>query len=82
MPESKTSAKTQSKESTYVPEDKEKHLYHIKLDKPSFDPKTGKKLSKAFVQKFTVAEYRLFEKNGNTLGYEKEVLWTPEEASK
>lgn len=65
-------------ESSYLPEEKERHLFHVKLDKPAFNPKDGKKLSKAYIQKFTVAEYNQFAKNGSGLGYTAEVLWNPE----
>ena len=64
--------------SSYVPEGKEQNLYHVKLDKPAFDPKSGKKLSKEYIQKFTIAEWNQFEKNSSGLGYTMDILWNPE----
>lgn len=63
--------------SDFLPEDKEKHLFHVNLDKPSFSSTTGEKLSIAYVQKFTQAEWRQFSNNSRSLGYEITVLWNP-----
>lgn len=79
-------AETQSK-TTYVPAQGEKHLYHVQLEKPYFDKKTGKRLSTPTVQKFTEMEYKaLTEKrnekdksNAEMLGYTVTVLWNPKE---
>ena len=64
--------------SSYVPKETEQNLYHVKLDKPAFDPKSGKKLSKEYIQKFTTAEWNQFEKNSAGLGYTMEIIWNPE----
>ena len=64
--------------SSYVPEETEQNLYHVKLDKPAFDPKSGKKLSKEYLQKFTIAEWNQFIKNSSGLGYTMEIMWNPE----
>lgn len=64
-------------EKGYTPSETEKHLYHVELDKPGFNPNTGEKLSKAFTQKFTQAEWNQFEKNSGGLGYTKKILWDP-----
>jgi hypothetical protein len=61
----------------YVPKENEKGLYHVKLDKPAFDPKTGTKISKDYIQMFTVAEWNSVEKNLKILGYTIEVIWKP-----
>lgn len=62
----------------YKPEDREKHLYHVELDKSLYDTKTGKKLSKEFIQKFTETEFKMFEQSNRGLGYTVKVLWKPE----
>lgn len=64
---------------SYLPDVKERKLFHVKLDKPAFNPQDGKKLSKAFIQKFTVADWKHFEKNSKGLGYTTEIMWNPEE---
>ena len=63
---------------SYVPKESEQNLYHVKLDKPAFDPKSGKKLSKEYIQKFTIAEWNQFIKNSSGLGYTMDILWNPE----
>lgn len=62
----------------FVPEPKEKHLYHVKLDKKGFSSSTGEKLFKAYNQVFTVQEFRQFLVNADMIGYEVEILWNPE----
>lgn len=67
----------------YVPGEGEKHLYHVRLEKPLYNSKTGERLSKPFIQKMTKAEYRAFVSgpqgatNADRLGYTVEVLWNP-----
>lgn len=71
----------------YVPAQNEKHLYHVELERPFFDKKTGKRLSTPIVQKFTERDYKaLTEKknekdksNAEMLGYTVTVLWNPNE---
>ena len=71
----------------YVPDNSEKHLFHVLLDKPRFDSRTGKKLSTPFVQKFTKTEFSALtskknendKSNADMLGYEVTVLWNPNE---
>lgn len=69
-------------ESSYVAAPKERHLYHVKLDKPAYSPKDGKKLSKAFIQKFTVQDWKNHLAHAKGLGFTAEVLWNPEEYAK
>lgn len=72
---------------TYTPAKNERNLYHVRLDKPLFDKRTGKKISVPYVQKFTEKEYndlvgKKSEKdmsNAEMLGYTVEVLWNPKE---
>lgn len=63
---------------SYLPEENERGIFHVKLDKPAYDPKSGKKLSKEYIQKFTQAEWNSFEKNSAGLGYEQTIMWNPE----
>lgn len=62
----------------FKPAENEKHLYHVRLDKPGFDPTTGKKLTPAFDQTFTVPEFKQFKAHSESLGYLIEVIWNPE----
>lgn len=66
-------------ETSYVPQENEKNLYHALLDKPAFDPRTGKKCSKEVTQKFTEAEWNLFAKHYEGLGYTIKMLWNPKD---
>lgn len=66
-------------EPSYVPQENEKALYHVLLDKPAFDPRTGKKCSKEVTQKFTEAEWNLFAKHYEGLGYTIKMLWNPKD---
>jgi hypothetical protein len=63
---------------TYIPKESERGIFHVKLDKPAFDPKSGAKLSKEYIQKFTQAEWNQFLKNSSGLGYTMEIMWNPE----
>lgn len=62
----------------YVADENERHLYHVKMDKQVFNPATGEKASKAFIQKFTVQDWRDQQKHGVHLGFTMNVLWNPE----
>lgn len=66
------------KPENFTPKNEEKMFYHIELDQPNFDKKTGKKLSKAFVQIFDIPAFKSFAANQNTLGFTVQVLWNPE----
>ncbi|NQU52443.1 MAG: hypothetical protein HQ522_07875, partial [Bacteroidetes bacterium] len=61
--------------SNLLPKQRERHLFHVELDKSAFSPSTGKKLSQAFVQMFGVKEFS--EKELVRLGYTVKVLWNP-----
>jgi len=77
--EAEAQARTKAAQNgSYVPKENERNIYHVKLDKPAFDPKSGKKLSKEYIQKFTIAEWNQFEKNSAGLGYTMEIMWNPE----
>lgn len=64
-------------ENEYKPKNTEAHLFHVELDKPAFNKTTGKKLSKAYVQKFTGADWNAFKKHQKGLGFSLRVLWNP-----
>jgi hypothetical protein len=74
----KTSRIKAAQSGSYLPEEKERVVFHVKLDRPFFDSKSGSKISKAFIQKFTVAEWNSFIKNSSGLGYTTEIVWNPE----
>lgn len=77
----------QEQQIKYAPADSEKHLFHVELEKPLYDSKTGKRMSVPFVQKMTKVEYKSFvgkknekdKSNAEMLGYSVKVLWNPEE---
>lgn len=77
----------EQQQSKYKPDDKEKHLYHVELEKPLYNPSTGKKISTPYVQKFTKSEFKQFvgkkgandKSNAEMLGYTVKVLFNPEE---
>lgn len=77
----------QAQSKAYTPEANEKNLYHVELEKPFYDKRTGKKLSVPCVQKFTEAEYKALngkknekdKSNAEMLGYTVKVLWNPKE---
>lgn len=57
-------------ESTYVPtKGTEKHVHVSIVRGQKYDPNTGKKISKPYVQMFTFAEWQLFKKSYKRLGY-------------
>lgn len=63
---------------SYIPDNpKEINLFHVKLEREAFDSKTGQRLSKPFIQKFTIPDWNQFEKNSTGLGYSVNILWNP-----
>jgi hypothetical protein len=62
----------------FRPKVKEVGYFHVELDKPSFNPKTGKKNSKAFPQIFEPKAFNQFAQQSSGLGYTVKVLWNPE----
>ncbi len=63
---------------TFRPKVKESGYFHVLLDKPSFDSKTGKKLSKEIPQIFEPKAFTQFQNSAKGLGYTVKVLWNPE----
>lgn len=62
---------------SYPVKPEEKGMYHVRLDKKAFDQKTGKKLSKDFVQIFEKNEWKSMEAELLRQGYDIEILHTP-----
>lgn len=62
----------------YLPEENERHLVHVKMEKKVFSPSTGEKLTKDHIQKYNTKEWSAFQKNGGGLGFTCTVLWNPE----
>ncbi len=86
-PESQSSApldkeariKAAQGKSSYRPAANEMHLYHIKMDRPVFDPASGvKKGPRPYIQKFTVQDWKNHLTHGQALGYTTEIMWNPE----
>lgn len=79
--------KEEKPKTAYVPNDAEKHLYHVEIEKPLFDSKTGKKLSTPSIQILTEPEYNALvgkknendKSNAEMLGYTVTLLWNPKE---
>ena len=67
-----------SDDNDYLPNEKERHLFHVKMEKRVFSPSTGEKLTKDYIQMYSVKEWKAFEKNGKGLGFTCTVLWNPE----
>lgn len=54
-------------------------LYHVILDMPLFNQRTGKREFTPYVQMFSEPEYRNFERHAESQGYVCTVLWNPKE---
>lgn len=64
--------------SGYTPKESEKHLVHVEVTTAiSFDPTTGKEISKPYVQIFNEKEFALCEKHAASLGFIYKVLYRP-----
>lgn len=60
-----------------LPKENERHLFHISMEKPAFDSKTGKKLSTEKIQKYTQVEFHLYKGQWKIQGWDVKVLWNP-----
>jgi len=68
----------QREDEDYRPKLEEAHLYHVELEKPYHDSRSGKKLSPpAYIQMFTERDYADFCKHGKGHGYQQRVMWDP-----
>ena len=61
----------------FKPKANEAHLIHVELDKPSYNPKTGEKQSRAYIQIFTEGDFKAFEKHAQQQGFSVKVLHDP-----
>lgn len=70
--------KLKKEPSLYQPEPGTEHLYHVQVEKPMFDQRTGEKISTATVQLFDAKNYKsLAAVAQNQLGYTLTVLHEP-----
>jgi seryl-tRNA synthetase len=69
--------KTKDVQSKLLPDVKERGHYHVEIDKPNYDKKTGKKLSKARNQIFSTGEWSAFKQHAEQLGWVVTILWDP-----
>ena len=76
--EKKIEAAQGDADNDYLPDENERHLFHVKMEKRVFSPSTGEKLTKDFVQKYNSKEWGAYKKNGGGLGFTCTVLWNPE----
>ena len=67
-----------SDENDFVPKENERGHYHVKMEKKVFSPSTGEKLTKDYVQIYSIKEWKAYLKNGKGLGFTCTVLWNPE----
>lgn len=70
-------ASAEKKKAYNVPKGEEGY-FHVEMDKPYFNPATGKKESKSFVQKFNVKEWPQIKAHHKALGYTATILHAPE----
>lgn len=62
----------------YAVSSEEKDLYHVRLSlKNSFDPQTGKRIVKPFVQKYNVKMWKTIYDTIIAQGYNVEILHDP-----
>lgn len=86
-PEQAESSTVDDEYANYKPDDSEKGYYHVLLERPYYNKKTGNKLSVPTIQKFTENEYKALtgkknekdKSNAELLGYTVRVIWNPKE---
>ena len=61
----------------YLVEDNERGFYHCRLERKVFDPNTGARLSRPFVQKFDEKGFAGLYRNLTESGYDVEILHDP-----
>ena len=61
----------------YIVPDKEKHLWHVTMEIPTFDPKNGKRISRPKLQKFGAKTFHTLRESWEKQGYEITVLYDP-----
>lgn len=66
----------------YIVPDNEKHLFHVKMEQKAFNPNTGARLSRPFVQKFGAKTWQHLKEFFKGNNYTMEVLYDPTEYNK
>ena len=61
----------------YIVPDKEKHLWHVTMEIPTFDPKNGKRISRPKLQKFGAKTFHALRESWDKQGYTITVLHDP-----
>ena len=61
----------------YIVPDKEKHLWHVTMEIPTFDPKNGKRISRPKLQKFGAKTFHALRESWEKQGYTITVLHDP-----
>ena len=61
----------------YIVPDKEKHLWHVTMEIPTFDPKNGKRISRPKLQKFGAKTFHALRESWEKQGYTITVLYDP-----
>lgn len=63
----------------YIVPESEKHLFHVKMEQKAFNPNTGARLSRPFVQKFGAKTWEHLKEFFKGNNYTMEVLYDPTE---
>lgn len=61
----------------YIVPENERHVFHVKQEIRSFDPKTGRKISVPVVQKYGAKTFAQIERQLKLQGWELEILYNP-----
>jgi len=61
----------------YIVPENEKHLFHVKMEQKAFNPNTGVRLSRPFIQKFGTKTWQHLKGNFKGNNYTMEVLYDP-----
>lgn len=61
----------------YIVPENERHIYHVKQEIKSYDPKNGRKISVPVVQKYGAKTFTQIERQLRLQGWELEILYNP-----
>ena len=61
----------------YIVPENERHVFHVKQEIRSYDPKTGRKISVPVVQKYGAKTFAQIERQLKLQGWELEILYNP-----
>lgn len=61
----------------YIVPENERHIYHVKQEIKSYDPKNGRKISVPVVQKYGAKTFNQIERQLRLQGWELEILYNP-----